>query len=143
MPLELATGDPLTTDAEWLAIGHNARGRIELGDFETRIANLYPAAVAMFQRRARAGKHPAGTFWQWHESQPRLLFLSARDSSVSPVRLRHIQQLFLTLARDYTLYNINSLAIAPLGTPQEQPDIVSIAQMWLAPGALPVTLYHG
>jgi hypothetical protein len=141
MSLTLIQGDPLTTTADWLAIGHNAQGRSLTGEFEIVAAQAYPAAFAMYQRRARAGKQPLGTFWQWQASQPSLVFLTLQGTPSSPVRLRHAQQIFLTLARDHMLYNMQSLAIAPLGNAYESADILHMAQMWLEPSSLDVLFY--
>jgi hypothetical protein len=141
MPLQFVTGDPLLTQAQCLALGHNARGRTELGAVETALLHQYPAAFATYQRRCKQNKHTAGTLWLWHEAQPALAFMTVRESSVSATRLRYVQTILLTLARDYTLYNLTSLAIAPLGSAYERAEILPLVSTWLAQSTLPVVVY--
>lgn len=141
MTLKLVTGDPLLTQMPYLAVGHNARGRSELGDFETALAQKSPAALASYTRKARRGKIKPGTLWFWSEAQPKLIFLSIRDSAVGATRLRYVQSVLITLARDYSLYNIQGVALAPLGNAYEQPEILKLLEMWLAPSPLPIVAY--
>lgn len=141
MPLKLVTGDPRLSQAEALAFGHNARGRTELGDFETALMQQEPAAFASYQRRGRKTHYQPGTIWPWYQSKPFLFFLVIRQSSVGATRLRYVQSVLLTLARDYRLYNIKSLAIAPLGNDYERPEIITLIEQWLGNIDLPVIAY--
>lgn len=141
MPITYVTGDPLLTDAPVLAFGHNARGRTELGACETALMQQYPAAFAVYQRRCKQNKQRAGTCWLWTQAQPQLLFLTIRETAVGATRLRFVQAALLALARDYRLYGISGLAIAPLGSAYEQPDILPLVGLALAASALPVTVY--
>lgn len=141
MPYELVSGDPLLTRAAVLAVGHNARGRTENTPLAMRLMRAYPAAFSTYQRRARQGRQPAGDLYLWSQSNPSLLFVTVRNSSVSATRLRHVQQVFVQIARDHRLYNLSSLAIAPLGRPQEQRDILRMAAPWLRNIKIPVLIY--
>jgi hypothetical protein len=142
MSLTTLTGDPLLTDAQTLAFGYNARGRSEVGAFETRLVYQYPAAFATYNKQCRQGKIRPGGLWVWRESKPHLAFLVVRESSVGMTRARFVEAVALTLARDYRLEGITSLAIAPTGTSGEWPLLMHIFARWLGASALPVTLYE-
>ncbi len=64
-----------------------------------------------------------------------------RDSPVGATRLRYVQNIALTIARDYKLLGITSLAIAPLGTVQELPEIKKILETWFSKSDLQVFVY--
>jgi hypothetical protein len=139
--IQYVTGDPLLTHAPFLAIGHNAKGRTELGAFETAALIRFPAPFATYQRRCRQGKHISGTFWAWYDAKPSLLFCTVRESSVGATRLRYVQSIFMAIARDYTLYNIHGLALAPIGNGYERPEILPLIETWFGKIALPVVVY--
>lgn len=141
MPLYHVTGDPMLTQAQALAFGHNAKGRTEMGDLEMRLMRKYPAAFSTYTRKAKRGKHPVGTFYKWEDAQPQLLFLAVRASSVGATRLRYIQSILISIARDYKLYNLQSLAIAPLGNSYEYAEISPLYDMWLRNLTLPIAVY--
>lgn len=141
MPIEWATGDPLATTAQTLAFGWNARGRIEVGPLETRLHTAYPTAFASFGKTARAGRLKPGSVWVWSESRPRLAFLVIRETNVGATRGRFLEAAFLTLARDHSLYGIDSLALAPLASKLEWPALVPVLTYWFAHTPLPVTIY--
>ncbi|MCA9904464.1 MAG: hypothetical protein KC547_11455, partial [Anaerolineae bacterium] len=77
----------------------------------------------------------------WREAQPWLGFMIVRESSVGPTRLRFVQQIALTLARDYQLDGIRSVAIASLCTPDESAGVREILMHWLGKVNLQVMLY--
>lgn len=141
MALTFVSGDPLLTRAHFLAFGHNARGRTETGAFDMALMQQYPAPFSTYQRRCRQDKHKAGTLWLWSEAQPGLMFLTVRESSVGATRLRYVQSVLMSLARDYPLYGIRSLAIAPLGNEFERAEIQSLFDTWFGNIALPVVAY--
>ncbi|HRF98515.1 MAG TPA: hypothetical protein PLZ51_25080 [Aggregatilineales bacterium] len=142
MPVQFVIGDPLATTAQVLAFGHNARGRTELGVFETRLMQTHPPAFAMYQKQCRAGQIKAGDLWLWRENTPQLMFMAVRDSSVGATRLRYVQANAIRIAREYPLLGIKSLAIAPLGNPYEWAEIRQILAMWLDKTKLDVTIYE-
>jgi hypothetical protein len=139
--IRFVTGDPLLTRAPFLAISHNARGRTELGAFETAAMMRYPVPFASYQRRCRQGKHVAGTFWPWFDAAPGLLFCTVRESSVGVTRLRYVQSILMSIARDYVLYGIRGLAIAPMGNSYERTEILPLISIWLGKSTLPVVVY--
>ena len=141
MSLKLVTGDPLLTKASVLAFGHNAKGRTEMDDFGMTLMREYPAAFSSYTRQARQGRLQGGALYAWSETKPRLLFLTIRDSSVGATRLRYVQKALITIARDYPLYNINSLAIAPLGNQYERSEIENLYRTWFKNITLPVVIY--
>jgi hypothetical protein len=123
--LTILSGDPLLTHAQTLAFGTNARGRGETEALHTSLAYRYPAAFAAYGKQARAGRVKPGQFWIWRESRPNRLFMAVRDTPFSITRVRYVETVALTLARDYQLHTVDSLAIAPLGLPHEWPILPS------------------
>lgn len=141
MPLFYVSGDPLHTQAHVLAFGYNARGRTELGTFETQLSNRYPAAFSAYRKQCDAQRLKPGDYWVWRESKPALAFLVVRESSVGATRLRYVQSAAMNLGRDYRLEGFKSLAIAPLGSEHEWPEIKLVLQTWFGMAALPVVIY--
>lgn len=141
MPVTFVSGDPFLTVAGALAFGHNAKGRTEMDSLANRLLQTYPAAVSAYTRAARRGRCKGGTIYHWAQSVPRLLFLTIRDSSVGATRLRHVQSVLLLLARDYALYNLTSVAIAPLGTAYERAEILLLCENWLQQSRLQTIVY--
>lgn len=135
-------GDPLLTKAQVLAFGHNVLGRTELGDLETQLLTRYPAAFASYGRQCRNGRVKAGMMWTWRESQPHLGFMIVRASSVGATRLRYVENIALTLARDYQRESIASIAIVRLGDALEWPHIRPVLEQWLSNIPLPCIVYE-
>lgn len=142
MPITYLNGDPLLTRADVLAFGHNALGRAEMGALETELYTRYPAAFATYHKRCRSGRIQAGQFWLWHESQPRLAFLVIRASAVGATRVRYVEHIALTLARDFQREGIPSIAIAPLGSREEWPNLKPVLDYWLGRSSLPAFVYE-
>ncbi|MCB9451061.1 MAG: hypothetical protein H6672_06455 [Anaerolineaceae bacterium] len=142
MPITFVSGDPLLTRMQTLAFGYNAQGRSETTPFITRLADRAPAAFAAYAKQCRAGRITSGGLWLWTEMQPNLLFLAIRESAVSSTRPRHIETALLTLARDYRLYNLTGIAIAPLVEPLDWPTLKPAMTHWLKPCPLPVVVYE-
>ncbi len=141
MPIQFCTGDPLSTTAQVLAFGHNARGRVELGAFETRLMQTYSPAFSVYQKQCRVGRIKAGNLWLWRESKPNLMFMVVRDSSVGATRLRYVQSIAIQIAQEYPILGIKSLAIASLGNAYEWEEIRQVLTMWLNKCKLDVTIY--
>jgi len=141
MSFQMISGDPLQTQAQMLAFGYNARGRAEVNSLQITLQYRYPAAFATFGKQARAGRITPGTFWIWREAQPYLVFMIVRESPVGPTRLRFVQHIALTLARDFQLEGIKSVAIAGLCTPSELPPIRDLLTHWFESSSLPVVMY--
>lgn len=142
MPVLFVAGDPLLSRAHALAIGHNAKGKIEVGKMETALSTAHPAAFAGYRRQAHKGRITAGHYWIWREATPLLIFMTVRESGVGATRLRHVQSVTLNLVRDYRLEGIKSLAIAPLGRKEEYPEIKKILNQWYGQAKLPVVVYE-
>lgn len=142
MSFQMISGDPLQTQAQVLAFGYNARGRAEVNPLQTTLQYRYPAAFAAFGKQARAGRITPGALWIWREAQPHLAFMVVRESPVGPTRLRFVQHVALTLARDFQLEGIKSVAIAGLCTPSELAPIREVLLQWFERISLPVTLYE-
>lgn len=142
MPVTYVSGDPLLTKAQVLAFGHNVRGRAELDTLTTALQTRYPAAFATYGKYCRSERLKAGQMWLWRESQPMLGFMVVRASSVGATRMRYVESVALTLARDYQRENIHSIAIAPLGSPEEWPHLQPVLDYWLGCSSLPCVIYQ-
>ena len=142
MPLTFVSGDPLLTRMQTLAFGHNARARTEVGPLENRLLDAYPAAFASYRKQCHSGRVKPGAIWTWHESQPHLAFFVVRDSAQGATRLRYVESVLMTVARDYRLYSLESLAIVPLGSRDEWPLLKPALDYWLADSPLPVVVYE-
>ena len=142
MPLTFVTGDPLLTHVQMLAFGHNAQGRPETSPLETELYRRYPAAFATYGKQCRGGCIDIGTLWAWRESRPALGFMVVRASPVGATRLRYVENIALSLARDYKRENITSIAIAPLGSKAEWPHIKPVLQRWLGNLDLECVVYE-
>jgi hypothetical protein len=142
MPITYVSGDPLLTRAQVLAFGHNVRARTEVGALETQLLHQYPAAFATYGKQCRSQRVKTGTFWVWRESRPQLAFLVVRESSVGATRVRFVESALMTLARDYRLHNITSLALARIGDREEWPMLKPVVDYWLKGSPLPVMVYE-
>jgi hypothetical protein len=142
MPIKVVTGDLLTAQAQTLAFGFNAKGRVEVGGLETRLYDAYPSAFASFRKQCNSGRIKPGTLWMWREVQQSLLFLVVRESSVGMTRIRYVENTLMTIARDYPLYGLTSIALAPLGSQEEWVLLRPVVDYWLKTCPLPVTVYE-
>jgi hypothetical protein len=142
MPLTFVSGDPLLTRAQVLAIGGNAQGQVETGALETLLYSRYPTAFAAYRKSCRAGKITTGTLWLWRETQPSLGIMVVRESAGGTTRLRYLENIVLTLARDYRRDGLTSLALVAPGAPADWPTLKPVIQHWLAKSLLPVTVYE-
>jgi len=142
MPLDYLSGDPLLTQAHILAFGHNKKGRTETTPLATALLDRYPAALANYARQCRKGRIKSGMLWMWHDAQPILAALVVRDSAVGATRLRNIEAVAMTIARDYLAYDFKSIAIAPLGTTEEWLYIKPVLDHWLADIPIPIIVYE-
>lgn len=140
MAIDYASGDPLQTTAHVLYFGMNAQGRIETGNLETALFTRYPAAFAAFSRQCRADKIRAGQIWYWHDAQPALGFMVLRESPFGATRLRYVESVLLSLARDYQRDGVTSAAIVLPRSDSE--EIKQMIERWLGKLALPVMVYE-
>ncbi len=142
MPVTFTSGDPLLTQAQVLAFGHNLKARTEVGPLETTLLNQFPAAFATYGKQCRSGRIQTGTFWVWRESQPHLMFMVVRESSVGATRLRFVESALMLLARDYRLHNITSVALMRPCDRKEWPALKPVVDYWLRGSPLPVVVYE-
>lgn len=142
MPLFYVTGDAFLTKCQTLALGYNARGQSESRDELIAMLQEYPAVFATFQRQARKGKITAGELWTWTESLPQLQVWVLRESAYGASRIRYVQSIAMTFARDYQLHGITSLALIRPGTDIEYPEFKPLLEEWLDPLAIPIYLYE-
>ncbi len=142
MPVLYTSGDPLLSPAQTLGFGHNVHARAELGALERRLFDRYPAGFAAFRKRAQAGRVQLGMPWIWHDSQPHLAFLVVRESPAGAARLRLVESSVMALARDFRLYGVTSLALAPLADERDWPALKAVLDYWLQLTPLPVVVYE-
>ena len=142
MSVTYVSGDPLLTRAHALAFGANAKGQSETRPLEAAIYQRYPAAFATYRKQCRGERIRTGTLWFWRETLPLLAFCVVRDSSVGATRMRYVESVAMTLARDYKLFALNSLAVAPFGDREEWPNLKPILDHWLTKCNLPIVVYE-
>jgi hypothetical protein len=142
MPLTLITGDPLTTDADVLAFGYNARGRNELDALIVQLQYRQPAAFSAYGKRTRAGKVKTGEIWVWREAKPALAFLAVRESSTGASRVRYVYGSLASLLRDAALSGWGSIAIAALAPPMEMPALMPVLREVCATTSVDVRVYE-
>ncbi|MEP7292209.1 MAG: hypothetical protein ABI835_10515 [Chloroflexota bacterium] len=141
MSLTMVSGDPLLTPQPILAFGSNAAGRTETTPLISALRARYPAAFASYDKLCRQERIAPGVTWFWRETKPSLAFMVVRETSVGATRLRYVDSVIMTLARDYRLDNICGIALAPLGAAHEMDGIQEIIARWLTKIALPVVAY--
>ena len=142
MTVTYVSGDPLLTQAQTLAFGHNARGRTELGTLATELLHRHPAAFATYGKLCRSGRIKPGTFWIWRESVPFLAFWVVRETAVGATRLRFVESNLMTLVRDYRLHGLTSLTIAPLDDEVAWQALKPVMDYWLSGSPLAVHVYE-
>jgi hypothetical protein len=142
MPLTYVSGDPLLTQQHILAFGSNAAGRTETTSLATTLHTRYPAAFSSYGKLCHQGRIETGTIWFWHESKPALAFLVVRETPVGATRLRYVDAVMMTLARDYRRDNLRSVALAPLGAEHEQKATKEVIERWFSKSALPIIVYN-
>lgn len=142
MPLTFVSGDPLLTRSQVLAFGGNAQGQAETGALETLLHNRYPTALAAYRKNCRAGKVRTGTLWLFRETQPALGVMVVRESAGGTTRLRFLEAVVMTLARDYQRDGLTSLAMVAPGGREDWPTLKPVVEYWLHKCALPVTVYE-
>lgn len=142
MPVVYLSGDPLLTQAQTLAFGHNARAQTQVGKFDLELQNHYPAALSTFRKQCNTGRIKAGSIWMWRESKPQLAFMVVRESSVGSTRQRFVESVVMTVARDASLYGLTSLAIAPLANAEEWAALKPVLDYWLKAASLAIEVYE-
>jgi hypothetical protein len=142
MPITFVSGDPFLTHAHVLAFGYNAAGRTETGVLEMALLDHYPAAFASYGKDCRARRIKTGTLWLWRESKPALCFMIVRETAVGTTRLRYIEAVAMTLARDFKQHSIRSMALVVPGSKQEYPTLKEIIVHWLGKSSLPLVVYE-
>ncbi|MFN8371506.1 MAG: hypothetical protein U0694_01315 [Anaerolineae bacterium] len=141
MSVIFVSGDPLLTSAQTLAFGYNAEGKTEVGALGIALLTRYPAAFSSFTRQSRSGKIKAGDYWIWRDSKPHLMFLAIRQTAVGAARLRFVESIMMTIARDHRLELLNSLAIAPLSDSSDWTAMKPLINHWLGNIGLPIVVY--
>lgn len=142
MPLTFVSGDPLLTRAQVLGFGINAAGRTETSPFHVLLNARFPAAIASYNRQCRNGKIRPGMIWFWRETTPALAFIVVRETPFGASRLRYVESAVMTLARDYRIENLKSIALCAFGSTNEWDEQQKVIRRWLEKAALPVTVYE-
>ncbi len=142
MPLTFVEGDIFLSRARVIAVGFNAAGQREIDPVVGEIAQRYPAALAAFRKRARAGRMPVGGWWLWRETAPWLALLIVREGHAGPTRPRYVEEAAQQIGRDWEREGVASLAIVRLGEPLEWPASREVLIYWLARSALPIAIYE-
>lgn len=138
MPITFTQGDPDLAQTAVLAFGYNERGKSEVTPFITQLQHRFPAAFATYKRLCNDDKIRAGEYWIWRESKPALMFMVVRQTSAGATRLRYVEAITMSLARDYRLELISSLTIAALCDPLQWSTVKPALERWFNRSSLPV-----
>ncbi len=136
------SGDPRLTRAHILAFGWNALGRSENDPLATALQTRYPTAFASFGKQARQGRIKIGTLWVWRETLPALGFMVVRESPYGTTRLRYVEAVAMTLARDHRRDNIASVALVLPGIAYDASTFRAALDYWLKTVSLPIVVYE-
>jgi hypothetical protein len=136
------SGDPLLTSAQTLAFGTNVEGKTEVGTLTITLLTRFPAAFSTYGKHARSGQLKPGGYWIWRDSKPQLMFLAVRQTPLSATRLRYVESVVMTLARDYRTELLESVAIAPLAQGAEWTVMKPLITHWLGTSGLTVVVYE-
>ena len=123
-------------------LGLNACGQVEVNPLETALRDQFPVFYSEYRRLGRSDALIPGQWWFFRESTPWLVGAILRDSPNSSTRLRHLENILITLRRDWQREGLKSLAIAPLGTDIEQAPIRALVEDYLKNGPIPVEFYE-
>lgn len=143
MTILTVSGDPTLTRAQILAFGWNVLGRSETNPLAMTLQDRYPAAFASFGKRARNGSIKTGTLWTWRETAPALGFMVVRESPYGTTRLRYVEAIAMTLARDYKREGIQTIALVlPETAAYDAVSFRSALDHWLKAVSLSVIVYE-
>ena len=142
MSITFTRGDIRKTKAQTLMLGLNARGQVEVNPLETALRDQFPVFYSDYRRLGRTGALIPGEWWFFREAKPWLLGAVLRDGPNSSTRLRHLEQVLITLRRDWQREGLKSLAIAPLASGPEAAPIRALIVDYLKDGPIPVEFYE-
>lgn len=135
--MHLVQGDVRHTRAQSILLGLNARGQVDVNPLETALRDQYPVFYSDYRRRNLT----SGDLWFFHESKPKIIGAVIRDSASGATKLRYLEHALLLLRQQWQLEGVTSLAIAPLGTSEEWPDLKTLLAEHLRLMNLPVVVY--
>ena len=142
MSITFTRGDIRKTKAQTLMLGLNARGQVEVNPLETALRDQFPVFYSEYRRLGRTGALVPGEWWFFREATPWLLGAVLRDGPNTSTRLRHLEQVLITLRRDWQREGLKSLAIAPLASGPEAAPIRALIVDYLKDGPFPVEFYE-
>jgi hypothetical protein len=132
--------DIFSTEAQAIAVGLNAAGRLEVTPLFTALQDRFPVFISEFQKRGRAGKFTPGDVWIWRESQPWLIGLIVRETPPGATRLRYIETAMLNLYKISLEESIRSLVVVRLVEGDEWPAAREVISHYLSQMALQATI---
>lgn len=141
MPITTVKGDIRFTKAQAILLGLNTRGQVEVSSLETTLRDQQPVFFSEYRRLAHSGKLTGGNIWIFRDTTPWLLAAIVRDSPSAATKLRYVEAVVMSLRRDWQREMLKSLAIAPMGTPEEWYSIRAVLHEHLNTMPIPIILY--
>src|ERR1041384_2765341 len=119
--IEVLKADIRKTNMMALMLGLNTRGQTDVTSLETDLRDQFPVFYSEYRRQTRNERLQPGDLWYFRESQPMLIGAMVKGAPSSPARLRHLEQVLVSIRQEYQREGITSIAIAPLGSELEWP----------------------
>ncbi len=142
MSIHLTRGDITQTRAQAMLVGLNTRGKTEVSPLEARLRDVAPVFFSDYRRRARAGHLTLGDIWIFRESTPWYVGAVLRGVPGGATRTRHLEKALRYLRQHHRNELLRSLAIAPLGTPEEADLLQQVLVDELQSVNIPVIIYE-
>ncbi len=142
MGLAFTQGDITQTRAQGILVGLNMRGKADVSPLEVALRDQAPVFFSEYRRLARQGELSPGMVWFFRDAQPWYIGAVLRGVPGGATRTRHLETALLTLRQRYAYEQLTSLAIAPLGTPEEWPLLRQVILDQLASLPLPIVVYQ-
>lgn len=141
MSIRFVQGDIFLTQAQAIAVGVSANGRLGVTPFHTVLHDRYPVFISDCNKRGRASALAPGAVWVWREAQPWLVGLVIQDTPQGAARLRYVETAMLNLYKDWEHERLRSLAMMRFGDDGEWPAVRAILEDYLGRITLPVIVY--
>jgi ribA/ribD-fused uncharacterized protein len=135
-------GDIFLSQAQTLAHGCNARGRMGAG-IALEIRNRFPTMFEEYRRRCHRGELQPGTVYLEKGTSPWILNLITQDTTAG-AQLDHVERCVRWIAVDWEIEGITSVAMPRIGSglgglPWEA--VLPLIEELLGPLSLPVWVY--
>jgi hypothetical protein len=142
MPVSFCQGDIFLTQAQTVAVGVDALGRLGVSPLFAALGDRYPVFVSDCRRRGRSGGLVPGSIWVWREATPWLAGMVVRESPHSATRLRYVEAALLNLCKNWQREGLHSLALMQFVESDEWHAMQELVVRHLESLAMPVVVYE-